>query len=220
MVLRGSLRTGPHGIARSAVTVPWTTTESSARARVSGTSLDGPSTTKRLWAASATYLSHCRRHVLTVAPRPSLEVSAWGRVFSTEWQKVRTTSVWVPLFAAPLVAVVIGMAMRGMDQGSAPSGLSWLLVFGGIVHIYAGLFLPLLAGILASLCCLTEHLAGGWKQLLALPVTRTAVYAAKFSYVLLFWRWHRPWCCWACGWMGRWSCTSPRRFRGRSWPGA
>ncbi|WP_083521068.1 ABC transporter permease [Alicyclobacillus kakegawensis] len=44
----------------------------------------------------------------------------------------------------------------------------------------------MLAGILASLCCRIEHLAGGWKQLLALPVRRTAVYFTKFFYVLLF----------------------------------
>jgi hypothetical protein len=44
----------------------------------------------------------------------------------------------------------------------------------------------MLAGILASLCCRNEHLSGGRKQLLALPVKRSNVYIAKFHYVLLF----------------------------------
>lgn len=37
---------------------------------------------------------------------------------------------------------------------------------------YALLFLPLITGVLASAICRYEHQAGGWKQLVSLPVTR------------------------------------------------
>lgn len=110
----------------------------------------------------------------------------WGRVLATEWQKLRPTGVWVPVLAAPAMTVLIGAVERGIYASGQTSHLPWLTVYAAVVHLYAVLFLPLLAGILASLCCRIEHLAGGWKQLFALPVTRTAIYAAKFVYVLLF----------------------------------
>ena len=44
-------------------------------------------------------------------------------------------------------------------------------------------FLPLITGVLSSAICRYEHQAGGWKQLLALPVTRGRVFIGK--YVLL-----------------------------------
>lgn len=108
------------------------------------------------------------------------------RMLQCEWKKLRTSSIWVPILAAPLLAVLVGALMSRMDLGARAGGVSWPIVYGGIVRIYAIVFLPMLAGILASLVCRTEHLTGGWKQLLALPVRRTTVYVAKFLYVLLF----------------------------------
>lgn len=103
-----------------------------------------------------------------------------------EWKKLRTSGIWVPVLAGPLLAVLVGILMARMDLGSTGNGRSWPFIYGEIVHIYAVLFLPMLAGILASLCCRSEHLSGGWKQLLTLPISRTSIYAAKFFYVLLF----------------------------------
>ena len=50
---------------------------------------------------------------------------------------------------------------------------------------YALLFLPLITGVLASAICRYEHQAGGWKQLLALPVTRGKVFIAKYVLIML-----------------------------------
>lgn len=52
--------------------------------------------------------------------------------------------------------------------------------------MYATLFLPLATGILPSLVCQIEHLMGGWKQLLTLPMGRTSVYVVKLPYLLIF----------------------------------
>ena len=83
----------------------------------------------------------------------------------------------------PLVTLLIGVVMRGLAPGRP---LSWPVVYGAVVYPYATLFLPLLAGVLTTLCCQIEHLVGGWKQLFGMPVPRTAVYAAKVAYALLF----------------------------------
>ncbi len=56
----------------------------------------------------------------------------------------------------------------------------WYLPLLAMNMTYALLFLPLVTGILAGLICRYEHQAGGWKQLLALPVTRGRVFMAKY----------------------------------------
>jgi hypothetical protein len=103
-----------------------------------------------------------------------------------EWTKLRKSSIWVPVFIAPLLTVLVGLAMSRMDLVTNGNHIAWLVIYQATIQVYGLLFLPMLAGILASLCCRSEHLAGGWKQLLALPVRRTTVYAAKFFYVLFF----------------------------------
>lgn len=52
-----------------------------------------------------------------------------------------------------------------------------------ITLFYAVFFYPVLPGVLASLVCRYEHLGGGWKQQLALPVRRRHVYGAKLVVV-------------------------------------
>lgn len=103
----------------------------------------------------------------------------------SEWKKLRKSSIWLPVCAAPLLAIAIGALMSRMDLDSESTEMTWNFLYGAIVQVYAMILLPMLAGILASLVCRTEHLSGGWKQLLALPVSRTAVYVAKFFYILL-----------------------------------
>jgi hypothetical protein len=51
--------------------------------------------------------------------------------------------------------------------------------------IHALLFLPLLTGVFSAFVCRYEHIGGGWKQLLAMPVSRASVYFAKFLLVLI-----------------------------------
>lgn len=104
------------------------------------------------------------------------------RVFLTEWRKIRSSSIWIPVLVAPILTFLIGMMISRRGERID----SWLTLYRATIPIYAILFLPMLAGILASLCCRNEHLSGGWEQLLALPVKRSNVYIAKFLYVLLF----------------------------------
>jgi len=106
-------------------------------------------------------------------------------MLSCEWKKIRTTSIWIPILAVPLLMVLIGFIIP-RNLGSIRHEWSWLSLYSAMVHIYAIVLLPMVAGILASLCCRCEHLSGGWKQLLALPVSRMGVYVSKFIYTLLF----------------------------------
>lgn len=47
------------------------------------------------------------------------------------------------------------------------------------------LFLPIFTGVFASYICRFEHAAGGWKQVLVLPVSRARFYAAKLTVIMV-----------------------------------
>lgn len=97
-----------------------------------------------------------------------------------EWKKLRTSSIWLPMAVAPVMTIAMGVLLPAMDGGR----LSWDLLYGALVPVYALILLPLLVGIVASLVCRIEHQGGGWQHLLILPVRRTTIYAVKFIEIL------------------------------------
>ncbi|MFS0615286.1 ABC transporter permease [Lederbergia ruris] len=53
------------------------------------------------------------------------------------------------------------------------------------VALFMGPFvLPILVGIYAALVCRSEHVGGGWKQLLALPIKHSEIFLGKFLTVV------------------------------------
>lgn len=103
-------------------------------------------------------------------------------VMSSEWYKLRKSKMLSILLVAPLVGLFIGLSsseigMEGINQ--------WYEKLIMMNFAYAVLFLPLITGVLASVICRYEHQEGGWKQLLALPVTRGRVYLSKYLIVIL-----------------------------------
>lgn len=107
------------------------------------------------------------------------------RMMRSEWLKLRGTVIWMTAIVSPLLAVLLGVLEfrdGGTDGGSRDVWVEALAMMG-VMH--AMLFLPLLTGVFAAWICRYEHAGGGWKQLLALPVTRLQVYVVKGIYVLL-----------------------------------
>lgn len=106
-----------------------------------------------------------------------------GAVLRSEWYKLRKSKILPIIVAGPLIAFIIG-AMFNYD--SLEDGANkWYFAVILMNLTYALLFLPLITGVLASSICRYEHQAGGWKQLLALPVTRGSVFISKYVLLLL-----------------------------------
>ncbi|WP_042148637.1 ABC transporter permease [Paucisalibacillus sp. EB02] len=99
-------------------------------------------------------------------------------LLQSEWFKLRKSNVIYILFAGPLIGLLIGLL--GNDNVFPDEVNQW----GGSLLMmnltYALLFLPLITGVLAATVCRYEHQAGGWKQLLSLPVTRGKVFITKY----------------------------------------
>ncbi|MFC4402209.1 ABC transporter permease [Gracilibacillus xinjiangensis] len=102
-------------------------------------------------------------------------------ITSSEWYKLRKSKIIGILLVGPMVGLFIGLT-AGLDN--LGTGMNeWYVKLLSMNLTYALLFLPLITGVLASTTCRYEHQSGGWKQLLALPVTRGRVFASK--YILL-----------------------------------
>ena len=93
----------------------------------------------------------------------------WALI-TTEYFKIRKTRILSLLFISPVFAGVVGFATSDLLSGS-----KWLASLLAMSVTHSLLLLPLIIGVLSSFICRYEHLHGGWKQLLSLPVRREEV---------------------------------------------
>lgn len=106
-----------------------------------------------------------------------------GKLFQSEFLKLRKSSIWMLIFVSPILSLLLGLnelsEMPDFEQDQ------WNATLGIMTISHAILFLPLLTGIFSSFICRYEHVGGGWKQLLSLPVSRKNVYLVKTLIVSL-----------------------------------
>lgn len=105
-----------------------------------------------------------------------------NRLLGAELAKLRRSGiVWVAV-GAPLFLALQGIAnfLRYRDTMFAGSARTeWEILYEQCIIMYPALLLPLVITIMVALLARLEHSQNGWKQLLALPVTRGQVYRAK-----------------------------------------
>ncbi|MDT3428175.1 hypothetical protein J2Z22_003766 [Paenibacillus forsythiae] len=99
------------------------------------------------------------------------------RILSAERLKLSGSYIWLLVPASPAAAVLVGL-FASSPAGGKPD---WTILLTVMSMLHAALFLPILSGLYTAMLCRHEHLDGGWKALLVLPVSRTAVYLAKFT---------------------------------------
>lgn len=103
-------------------------------------------------------------------------------ILLSEWYKLKKSRVIFIILVGPLTGLFIGLVPNEISD----LGINeWYFLLLSMNLTYALLFLPLITGVLASVICRYEHQAGGWKQLLSLPVTRGKVFMAKYILLML-----------------------------------
>lgn len=105
-----------------------------------------------------------------------------GRALSADWLKIRGKGIWFLVFLAPIgltamQALNFGLRLDYLKEQYAEN--LWGGLFGNVM-VFVPLALMLGATILSSMIAGIEHDQGSWKQLLAMPIPRSAVYLAKF----------------------------------------
>ncbi|MFB6466296.1 ABC transporter permease [Cytobacillus sp. Hz8] len=100
-------------------------------------------------------------------------------MFQSEFLKIRKSSIWLLIFVSPLLATVAGFAEPIVKNEG-----QWAFTLSLMTFVHALLFLPLLAGVFSAFVCRYEHIGGGWKQMLSMPVSRHHIYIVKFGIVI------------------------------------
>ncbi|MBA4493845.1 ABC transporter permease [Paenactinomyces guangxiensis] len=92
----------------------------------------------------------------------------WGLIFGIIW-------------IGPALALLSGW---GRPKLFMEIKSEWIAAYLFSINQYASLFLPIVVGVFAAILCRYEHVGGGWKQLLALPVSRPQVFVSKYLIVI------------------------------------
>lgn len=110
-----------------------------------------------------------------------------GRALSSDFLKIRGKGLWLLAIAGPVGLI----AMQALNFGLRYDYLTTKYaddLWGTLLENVFG-FVPisLILGItlISSLLANVEHQLSSWKQLLALPISRTAVFAAKFVLIVI-----------------------------------
>lgn len=110
-----------------------------------------------------------------------------GKLLAADFMKIRKKMIWFLIFLAPVGVISLQAVNYGLSYDylmKSTEANRW----GGLLENIHFLLTPaLLLGItiIASMVANIEHQMNAWKQLLALPIPRTSVYAAKFALVAL-----------------------------------
>lgn len=110
------------------------------------------------------------------------------KLFLVEWMKMKRLKIWLIGLLASLIAVSLALSnfFGNIDVFmKSPEKNGWIEAWTQIQIFYGSLILPILTGVYTAFICRSEHISGGWKQLLALPVKRSNVYISKMILVFM-----------------------------------
>jgi len=105
----------------------------------------------------------------------------------SEFYKSRKTlgfwaAILLPLFICTLL--FIGFYVKAHKMAGTPPMILWLQFAGAILGVMGSLLLPMFIIFIAYSVNSIEHKADTWKNLFSLPISRWAVYGAKYSYAV------------------------------------
>lgn len=101
--------------------------------------------------------------------------------FFTEWAKLRRSLALLLCVAAPAMVALLAAVML-MDR---PQPSEWQMFTAGMAAMWSYFMLPMTVTALTVLVAQLEHGPRFWNHLLALPVPRWRIYAAKAAVLVL-----------------------------------
>lgn len=105
----------------------------------------------------------------------------------SEFYKSRKTlgfwaAILLPVIITSLVS--LGFYAESHKFATRPGFLLWMMFSGSILNVMGALLLPMLVIFIGYSVNSIEHRADTWKTLFSLPISKWAVYSAKFFYAL------------------------------------
>ncbi|WP_338749308.1 ABC transporter permease [Bacillus sp. FJAT-52991] len=107
-------------------------------------------------------------------------------VLYVERLKLKRSNLWLIHLIGPLLGVFLAYTnfFKNYDLFMQPGDNAWIEAWTQVALFMGPFVLPILIGIYAALVCRTEHVGGGWKQLLALPIKHSEIFLSKFLTVV------------------------------------
>lgn len=107
-------------------------------------------------------------------------------VLYVERLKLKRSNLWLLYFIGPLLGVFLAYInfFKNYDLFMQPGDNEWIEAWTQVALFMGPFVLPIMVGIYAALVCRSEHIGGGWKQLLALPITHSEIFLGKFLTVV------------------------------------
>jgi lantibiotic transport system permease protein len=100
-------------------------------------------------------------------------------ILLVEFYKLKRTRILLITTALTLFALLQGWQFAKVDWAGGAEDIFRTFLYQGSMAVYSWLIFPLIITIVLAMMARMEHSQNGWKQLLALPVERGMVYAAK-----------------------------------------
>jgi len=107
--------------------------------------------------------------------------------FRSEFYKSRKTAgFWSAVILPLLLCLLIffGFYHRADKMAMEPGIMLWVQFSGAILGVMGSLLLPMLIVFIAYSVNSMEHKADTWKTLFSLPISKLAVYSAKYFYAM------------------------------------
>ncbi|GIO84799.1 permease [Paenibacillus faecis] len=107
-------------------------------------------------------------------------------VLYVERLKLKRSKLWLLHFIGPLLGVFLAYInfFKNYDLFMQPGDNEWLEAWTQVALFMGPFVLPIMVGIYAAVVCRSEHIGGGWKQLLALPIKHSEIFLGKFVTVV------------------------------------
>ncbi|WP_052948638.1 ABC transporter permease [Mesobacillus campisalis] len=96
-----------------------------------------------------------------------------------EFYKLRCTRIVLTTTVLTLFALLQGWQFAKLDRAREAEDIFRAFLYQGSMSVYSWLIFPLIITVVLAMMARLEHSQNGWKQLLALPVSRGVVYGAK-----------------------------------------
>ncbi|MGJ3194899.1 ABC transporter permease [Peribacillus frigoritolerans] len=103
-------------------------------------------------------------------------------IISVERLKLKRTGIWLLYILGPLVGVLLAFTnfKNNYSLFMQPGDNEWIEAWTQVAIFMGPFVLPIVVGVYAAFVCRGEHIGGGWKQLLALPIGRSKIFMGKF----------------------------------------
>lgn len=107
-------------------------------------------------------------------------------LYKIEWLKMKRQRLWLLLIVIPLIGCSLGALnfVSSYDRIMTGNDHEWYQLWTQMTFFYALFLMPILSSVLATFICRVDHLDGGWKCILALPISRNDLYFAKFTVLM------------------------------------